>query len=171
MVDPFDDPIMVTALVDPKDLEVVTLAHYEGEFVGDFSDIMEWGRYRTALTTMALKNDPDAFNKLNTWRKDMAHRIFTIELKMDLDNTDERYEPMKRILAVKAMELQASAMLLTGGDKKPPEIVMFTEDQFFTVEDINPLSEEQLNNGEGDLSAIVGAVTSEGNDDVTTSSD
>lgn len=72
----------------------------------------------------------------------MAARTFTIELKMDLDNDDEKFEPMKLILARTAHDLKASAMLLTANGKKPPEAVAFTEDQFFNVDDIALVDDE-----------------------------
>jgi hypothetical protein len=121
-----------------------------------YDDIFEWGRYRPLLIKWDLLDQVEDFNKLNLWRqRQMAHRVFTIELKMDMDPTDEGYEPMKHVVAVKAMELQASAMLLAGGNKKPPEIVMFTEDQFFTIDDIEPISED-------DMSGDTAEVTEEG---------
>jgi hypothetical protein len=100
------------------------------------AEILEWGRYRDLLVHYYLIDDADNFNKLNDWRKTMASRVFTIELKMDLDIDDEKFEPMKLILARTAHDLRASAILLTANGKKPPEAVAFTEDQFFNVDNI-----------------------------------
>lgn len=138
------EPEWLTTLLLSLDDKAKYATHVPG---GNFLDIREWGRYRATLSNMALNRDHESFNKLNIWRKTMAHRVFTIELKMDMDPTDAGYEPMKHVVAIKAMELQASAMLLAGGNKKPPEIVMFTEDQFFTVEDIVPISEDDMSGG------------------------
>lgn len=132
----------VTLLVDPEDLVATRVFHTNGEFVGNLDDIMEWGRYRPTLTRMALLSNVDDFNKLNTWRKTMAARVFTIELKMDLDTDDEKFKPMTVILGRAALDLMASAVLLTATGKKPPGVVMFTEDQFFEVQDIPMVDDE-----------------------------
>lgn len=66
----------------------------------------------------------------------MARRTFTIEMKADLDDNDPRYEPLKQIVQLSARELLAQVMLLAS-DKKPPQVVAFTEDAFFTTEEIH----------------------------------
>ena len=106
------------------------------------AEILEWGRYRDLLVRYYLRDDADNFNKLNNWRKTMAARTFTIELKMDLEDGDEKMEPMKLILARTAHDLKASATLLTANGRKPPEAVAFTEDQFFNVDDIALFDDE-----------------------------
>lgn len=122
------------------------------EYDGRLEDILEWGRYRPLLTRWMVFGQTDDFNKLNHWRKTMAARVFTIELKMDLDADDEKFKPMTVILGRAARDLMASAILLTATGKKNPEVVMFTEDQFFEVQDI-PMVDDEGN-----------PVTSEGND-------
>ena len=113
-----------------------------GKFPPQITDINEWGRYRVSLTRAVLHGDYDTFHKLNNWRKTMAARTFTIELKMDLEDGDEKMEPMKLILARTAHDLKASATLLTANGRKPPEAVAFTEDQFFNVDDIALFDDE-----------------------------
>jgi hypothetical protein len=84
----------------------------------------------------------------------MARRSFTIELKADLEDTDtDRYEALKQVVTQNARDLLAQAMLLVS-DKKPPQIVAFTEDAFFTAEELH------LNAPEEGTSEV----TSEGND-------
>lgn len=70
----------------------------------------------------------------------MARRMFTIELKVDLEADDPRHPAIMTILARYSREILASTMILAQGTKAP-EIVFFTEDQFFTTETI-PLFNE-----------------------------
>lgn len=65
----------------------------------------------------------------------MSRRVFTIQLKLDLDNEAERYEPMLMIVKQKAVELLSTAVLLTDGKRKP-DVVVVTEDSFHTSQEI-----------------------------------
>jgi hypothetical protein len=124
-------------------------------------EMHEWGRYRALLFRWYIRQGPsnpqykDNFIKLNTWRKTMARRSFTIELKADLEDTDtDRYEALKQVVTQTARDLLAQSMLLVS-DKKAPQIVAFTEDAFFTAEELHLNAPEE---GTSD-------VTSEGNGD------
>lgn len=65
----------------------------------------------------------------------MARRTFTIELKVDLGDESERYEPMKEIVTNYAQQLLATSILLAEGHRAP-SVVVFTEDAYFTTEKI-----------------------------------
>lgn len=102
----------------------------------------------------------------------MARRVFTIELKTEMEENDPRLEPMKKVLQRYARDLLATATLLVS-DKKPPEVVTFTEDQFFSVEDIEAMPENaedgsvlpQEGDPPSDSEHAVTPVTAEGNSD------
>lgn len=71
----------------------------------------------------------------------MSRRVFTIQLKLDLDDELQRYEPMLEIVKRTAVELLSSAMLLNDGIRKP-DVVVITEDAFHTSEEIKVSLEE-----------------------------
>jgi hypothetical protein len=96
----------------------------------DTSDILKWGRYRPYLLHAYLLGNVTFFNQLTKWRQTMARRTFTIELKVDFDEGDNRYEPMTKIVGQAAKDLLAVSTLLAA-NKKPPQVVWFTEDAFF----------------------------------------
>lgn len=132
----------------------------------DFTEIEEWGRYRPLLIHFALLGPAEDFHKLNAWRKDkMARRVFSIELKTEMEDNDPRLAPMIKVVQRYARDLLATATLLVS-DKQPPEVVTFTEDQFFGVTDIEAMPE----NAEEDDYALPTPgsdepVTEEGNED------
>lgn len=129
-----------------------------------WADIDEWGRYRPLLVQWGLFH-PELFHKLNNWRKDrMARRVFTIELKTEMEDNDPRLEPMKKVLQRYARDLLATAALIVG-DKKPPEVVTFTEDQFFGVEDIEAMPENADEAAFALPNEAEVPVTTEGNED------
>jgi hypothetical protein len=65
----------------------------------------------------------------------MSRRVFTIQLKLDLDDELQRYEPMLEVVKRTAVELLSTAMLLNDGVRKP-DVVVFTENSFHTSEEI-----------------------------------
>jgi hypothetical protein len=94
-----------------------------------------WGRHAPTLATYIERGNQAAFEKLLEWRTSMARRTFTIELKVDLGDEGERFEPMKDIVLQFATDLLATSALLAS-DVRPPKVSVFTEDMFMTTEEI-----------------------------------
>lgn len=108
--------------------------------------------FRDSLAThrMAVRNkDPILYTKLreqiqqfNGWRRRVARRTFTIEIKLDIDEGiegNQAYEAMLMITKQYARDILASAVLINDG-RKQPAIAMFTEDSFHTQSEIELLS-------------------------------
>jgi hypothetical protein len=75
------------------------------------------------------------------WRKRMARRTFTIEVKLDIDDKTEgnqAYEAMLMITKQYARNILASAVLVNDG-RKQPAIALFTEDSFHAQSEIELL--------------------------------
>lgn len=87
----------------------------------------------------------------------MARRTFTIELKVDLGNEEDRYEPMKNVVMEYARQLLATSILLAEGHRAP-SVTCFTENAYFSTESIEIKLDE---NGELILDAPVEEDTSE----------
>ena len=102
------------------------------------SGIQAWGRHAPTLAHYVFEANQLAFNRLLNWRQVMTARTFTIELKLDLGDEDERYEPMKQIVMQYARDLLANSTLLAAG-RRPPQVVAFTENAFMTTEEIEIL--------------------------------
>ena len=90
----------------------------------------------------------------------MARRTFSIELKVDLGNESEKYEPMKAVVINYAKELLATSTLLAEGHA-PPSVIAFTEDAYFTTESIAIELDDQL---EEAVDRVTEEVTEEANE-------
>lgn len=100
------------------------------------TEILEWGRYRAPLTYYYLHDDAANFHKVNQWRTTMTRRSYTIELKIDIPDNDERVDALKNLVARFAHDLLASAQLFSGADGKQPQVAMMTEDSFMDTEEV-----------------------------------
>lgn len=115
-------------------------ADYTAQKYARLLNRLEAGRHRPGSTKEQKLKFREQKQQVIGWRTRLARRTFTIEVKLDIDdsNDNQAYNAMLMITKQYARDILASAVLLNDG-RKQPAIACFTEDSFHTQSEIELL--------------------------------